>query len=304
LTFGGVYLITSGRSGDENNEDEDGEEEDQPIALVDEEARGAETAASDDDNVGKRRASVSFYDGAPRQNKSRRTSSYQRSSGQQSLPHTPRRFNSNTSSMFSPLTTPGPDSPLLENPWTSSQSRHHLRGSLQSTVSSPILPSEAQEPRPSTSRDLSHQYLLPTSTRAGRPSTLTRRSIARMMPGPLVSPLSNPLSAIVADSLRGLGSPAQSRRKRGLSTLRLSRSHQTSGSVDEEAGLLTPVAKKGRESSRESSLGEGSSHGKRKSESMSMSFGDFFSFKRGKSKRDEGSSADTGHEASAGGGSR
>jgi len=74
--------------------------------------------------------------------------------------------------------------------------------------------------------------------------------------------------------------------------------------VDEEAGLLTPVAKKGRESSRESSLGEGSSHGKRKSESMSMSFGDFFGFKRGKSKRDEGSSADTGHEASAGGESR
>ncbi|MCJ1248134.1 hypothetical protein MMC30_005349 [Trapelia coarctata] len=45
MTFLGVYYITSGRSGDESGEDEEGEDEDQPIALVDEEARGTETAA-------------------------------------------------------------------------------------------------------------------------------------------------------------------------------------------------------------------------------------------------------------------
>lgn len=300
MTFLGVYLITSGRSGEESSEDEDAENVDQPIALLDEEARHDETAVGDDENMGKRRASASitFYGGAHRHSKSRRTS-YHRSSGQQSLPHTPRRFNSNASSNFPPLITPGLGSPLLENPWTSSQDRHHLRQSFQATASSPILPSEAREPRPSTSRDLSHQHLL--TPRAERPATLTRKSIARMMPGPLVSPLSNPLSAIVADNLRrGMESPIRTRRRRGLSTLRLSRSQRTtSGSLDEETGLLTPVALKGRESSRESSSGEGSSHGKRRSTSVSMSFGDFFGFNRGKSKRDEGNSTDAGHETSA-----
>lgn len=301
LTFLGVCLITSGRSGEDSSDDGDGEDEEQPIALVDEEARETETAVSDDDDMGKRKESTSirFDDGNPRQSKSRQTS-YHRSSGQQSVCHTPRRFNSNASSNFSPLTTPGPESPLLENPWSSSRG-HHLRQSLQSTASSPVLPSEGQEPRPSTSRDHSQQHLLPA--RAERPSTLTRKSIARMMPGPLVSPLSNPLSAIVADNLRrGMESPTRTRRRQALSSLRISRSHrQTTGSVDEETGLLTPLAMKGRGSSGDSSSGDGSSRGKRRSKSMSMPFGDFFGFKRSKSKRDEGgSSTDAGHGASAG----
>lgn len=303
LTFLGVYLITSGRSEEGSSEDEDTENDDQLTALVDDEARHDETAVSDDENIGKRRAppSITFYDGVGRHSKSRRTS-YHRSSGQQSLPQTPRRFNSNTSSNFSALPTPGPDSPLLENPWTPSQNRHHLRQSFQTTASSPILPSEAQEPRPSTSRDLSHQHLLPP--RAERPATLTRKSIARMMPGPLASPLSNPLSAIVADNLRrGMESPIRPRRRRGLSTLHHSRSQRTaSGSVDEETGLGTPVASKGREDSRESSSREGSSHGKRRSMSVSMSFGDYFGFKRGKSKGDEGTSTEAGHATAASGG--
>ena len=289
LTFLGVYLITSGRSGDSHNEEGDSEDEEQMIGLIDEEERHEGVAISSHDGGNDRKKSqmsVSFDD---------RTSisthgplSRQQSTAQSSGPHTPRRFNSSTSSSYTrPITPPdaNPDSPLLSNPWTSSQEYLSGRQPLLSTLSSPVVPSTAQNHRPSASRGASTQLEPP---RADRPLTMTRTSISRMFPGPLISPLSSSLSAVVADNLRrGLDSPTRPRRRRDPSSLRASKSQRlTGGTASEETPLIPADGKVGQD--MKETICEAAP--RQKVRSQSISFGDFFHFTKNQRARDRQSS--------------
>ncbi|MCJ1400148.1 hypothetical protein MMC11_003352 [Xylographa trunciseda] len=289
LTFLGVYLITSGRSEDTNNEDEDSEDEEQMIGLIDEEEQHENAVRSDDegDNIRRKsQMSITFDDGTS-------TSTHGRLSRQQSNAHhmdpqTPRRFNSGTSSSYGqPITPPeaNPDSPLLRNPWSSPQEYLSGRQPLLSTISAPIVPGTASEHRPSASRGHSNQLEPP---RADRPLTMTRNSISRMFPGPLISPLSSSLSAVVADNLRrGLDSPTRPRRRRGLSGVRTSRSHRLLGGMaSDETPLMSTDGKGGQHMSEPPSEGAPRPKGR----SQSVSFGDLFRFTTGRSKGDSQSS--------------
>ena len=108
-----------------------------------------------------------------------------------------------------------------------------------------------------------------------------------MMPGPLISPLSSPLSAIVADSLRrgvDVSSPTAKRRP-GLSALRKSKS-QRSASREEE-------------SSDDFAVGEGApgveAAENTKGRSFSVNLGEFFRLKKG----EQSKSSDTSTEQEA-----
>jgi hypothetical protein len=107
---------------------------------------------------------------------------------------------------------------------------------MPSYTSSPVLPSEAQTsstdslkpPEPNRSRSHGNihthpdQQQGPAPPQADRPVTpAARHSIARMMPGPIISPLSGGLSAVVADTLRrGVDSPGKRFRRPRLSLRR------------------------------------------------------------------------------------
>ena len=288
LTFLGVYLITSGRSSGERNEDEDIEDEEEAIGLIDEETPyNGRREVDDSDEISKRKspANLASYDGMLH-NGSRRASR-QQSSGQLTLTHTPRRFNSSNSSNLSrPPHTPdaAPESPFFSKPWASSQEHLSTRHSLQSTSSSPVLPSESQGNRPSTDRAASQQHLLPP--RAERPLTMTRNSIVRMLPGPLVSPLSSSLTAVVADNLRrGVDSPSRPRRRRGLSGVH---QRQTVGIEGPDSPLLRYSHDVPRDQSEDSPVD--ASRGKGRTRSMSLSLGSFFTLRRGNSKSEGPSS--------------
>jgi len=133
------------------------------------------------------------------------------------------------------------ETPLLGNAWSSSENFQARHPGIHGAISSPILPSEAQlsseSPKPPNPRSSTHDNLhthpnlqqTPTIPHPERPFTPTRHSISRMMPGPLLSPLSGGLSVIIADSLRrGVESPIRSRPSRRS---RLSQ-RPTSGSED------------------------------------------------------------------------
>lgn len=237
LTFFGVYLITSGRSrADPDDDDELSEEErEERIGLTEQDparetvpytdrlakqsstrrgivAGGSDSAHDDDDEASRRSSRISFAEPSP-------------------SPRI-RRINSNSSyrtpSHIPVLTNAPPqlfraeETPLLDNPWSdSTNSRPTARPlGIHGTNSSPSLPTQAQvsstEPtKPSTPRaslqvDVqphSTPRQTPTAPQPDRPAT-SRNSISRIMPGQLMSPLSGGLSVVVADSLRrGADSP-------------------------------------------------------------------------------------------------
>ncbi|MCJ1314378.1 hypothetical protein MMC25_008060 [Agyrium rufum] len=256
LTFSGVYLITSGRGKNEDdNMDDEGDEDDEEsmIGLVDEENHGdVLTEMRDDDGPQSRRQSVANavlqrrHSRLGSQHLSRQASGY----GQSSRPQTPNRYSSHRSSTYSETRQisyndddDDTQSPLMENPWLSSQERlNHGQGpqrqTLESTMSTPNLPSEAQTPHPSSSQ-AQLQYILDESNGGGggesRPPTRSRNSLSRMIPGPLLPPLSSPLSAIIADNLRrGVDSPSKQQRRRRMNSLRKSRSQRGFGDSAEE----------------------------------------------------------------------
>ena len=202
LTFLGVYLITSGRagSGGEEGLDEMADEEN-AIDLVDEERYQDEVDHANEPDHRRRKSSASVvFEQAMKAHNSRR-SSKQQLDYSSTTPQTPPPFLSHTSSTSSRSTTRSENtaSPLLHNPWQSDDSliRPQARGNI---ASAPILPPDAQQSNPST---------------PVRPTSLSRRSMARLTPGPLMSPLSSSLSAVVADSLRkGVDAPAPRNRPR------------------------------------------------------------------------------------------
>ena len=295
LTFLGVYLITSGRaSGDDaDDEGEDGEEEN-TIGLIDEEGYHDELSGVRGGDLNRsRHSSVGAMSDEGKQKD--RTSSLSRKhyNGAFSSPRTPRRQRSNVSSASSAPLSPfeTPESRMLDNPWLSSEGRSSTtakRQTLASTISSPLLPSEAQDQRPSTLRAYTHGQ--PRLQRSSKPRNLSRNSMSRMWPGPLLSPLSSPLSAIVADSLRrGMDSPTR-RRLRFSGVQNAGSSKLRGDSIGGEVTLGTSPLKTAEQP--EESSGQNPTAPKDKPRSRSISFGDFSRFKNNKGKGHDGNTND------------
>lgn len=169
---------------------------------------------------------------------------------------------------------------------------------LQTTLSSPVLPSEAQLSAVATNaltRTTSqgnvhthpNQQQSPAPPQLDRPVTPARHSISRMLPGPLLSPLSGGLSVVVADSLRRGMDP----RSRSFKRPRLGLRRTKSGSqrlsnpnmTDDEDQLGTSPLKHSdlQEDVAASPVSQGSSRMTR-ARSLSNTLGDLFKGKRQK----------------------
>ena len=225
LTFLGVYLITGGRAGKDDEADADDlDDEENAIGLVDEERY--ETYRDEIDGSeevpARRRSSVSFAVGAS--DRSRR-SSQQQGNRRPSSTRTPPRLLSHTSA--APSESPEPED-HWQSPGKVSSSRPRIS---DNAISSPLLPSEAQRTQPPATPN--------NPSTPSRPSQLSRRSIARLTPGPYVSPLSSSLSAVVADELRrGQDTPTTPRRR--PAALRTSKSQRATMSSSGDEGATSP----------------------------------------------------------------
>lgn len=308
LTFFGVFLITSGRPRNNDDDDEEDEEEER------EERIGLTTNGPNEEDM--------FPDGAPQLlSVRRRLKAGPIANGDSTFEDDP--LDSRRSSKVSfvdpqpktpPLLAGTENMPLLSNPWKNSaeellQAARHP--GMQRTGSSPILPSEAQTSsqaqessdswRPTTGRSSTqanfhthpkHQHSS-APPQADRPATpAVRHSISRMMPGPLLSPLSGGLSVVVVDSLRrGVESPLRSkafrRARLGLQRTK-SGGHGLGSSTDEvEDHLLGTSPLKQSETTQEVSKplnNDGSETGSwsriTRARSLSNTLGDLFRGKR------------------------
>ena len=213
LTFLGVYLITSGRGGGERDDEGPSlEDEENAIGLIDEE-RYEDELVVDVNNRRKHSVStkINDADGAADSKKS----SMQATALAEASLHAPRRTPTRTSSASSRNSNPTQenDSPLPTTSWRHSAGEPTPLDRPQvgeTSISSPLLPSEAQRSGSST----------PLTGRPGKPPNLSRSSRARLRPGPLMSPLSSSLSAVVADERRRAADSTPSRRRPRVSGLR------------------------------------------------------------------------------------
>lgn len=275
LTFLGVYLITSGRQrgtpGIGDHDDLDTEEN--TIGMIDEERYQDDVGDGDEADNKRRKSSVSFASEAesPTWRSAKSTTNH----GNQS-PSTPPpllSYTSTTSSRFS-----NAESPLTETPWETPQARPHP---LESTISSPMLPSQAQRSDlPATPQAQRSDRL--SISKADRPTALSRRSMARLTPGPLMSPLSSPLSAVVADNLRkGMDSPSV--RRRPGPGLRQSRSQRTTrASTDDDMGTVSSPSRANR--SPQEPVMEQRPLENRRAHNVRATLGEFFRLKRERSR--------------------
>lgn len=232
LTFLGVWCITSGRSDDGGGDEEDGDEDD-AISLVDEE--GVQPEIRDGATSTTKRISFMTGSSSPQLKRVR--------TGDSLAP----------SLIITPDLQPADDSPeRIADLGPAQQAAIHTESMAQlprpsldptkppafhATTSAPIVPTKADlssnfRPRTPLNRYTStpagpHPSLRgsPTSSKLQGglipipPQDQHRLSVAGLLPGPLMSPLSSSLAAIVADSLRrGIDSPA--------STLRRNASHR------------------------------------------------------------------------------
>ncbi|KAL8854128.1 MAG: hypothetical protein Q9221_001050 [Calogaya cf. arnoldii] len=279
LTFLGVYLITSGRSRESEDAEEHLDDDEEAIGLIDEERLQDDAEANEAVHAQSRRKS-SMSEIISGSTTSSRRSSRHAFSAQSSLPHTPLRKSSTTTASALSRSSTNPQTPLTSHHGHSSESyytpptRPH---NLEPTTSTPLLPSDAQRSGPSTPRRLS-------PPKADRPSTLSRNSISQLRPGPLMSPLSSSLSAIVADSLRrGIhdspSSAAAARRRPKLDALKRNKSQRPPGQAEDVGSLL-----KGRASRTAS--GDGEELGRK--QSISAALGEFLKLKFRREGRGDG----------------
>ncbi|KAK4993224.1 hypothetical protein LTR66_006053 [Elasticomyces elasticus] len=265
LTFLGVWCITSGRSQDQDG-DEGEANEDDAIDLLDEEDQQEEIRQH---SVSPTRR-VSFARGSS----SLEPPSWNvRSSSSPPITFTPEhRLFSGPQTPQCDIVEPSPlaedlrntsltaanlsaihqksTSYLPQDPSTPSPSKKPPP--IHATTSAPIVPTTSStnlavlrpktpmrhiSERPRTPPRMQSQQLLDPATTAANGSRfgrMNRHSITTILPGPLMSPLSSSLSAIVADSLRrGVDAPtrrsAKAGRKRGLSGQRRSVAEGTMG---------------------------------------------------------------------------
>ncbi|PQE32725.1 DUF803 domain membrane protein [Rutstroemia sp. NJR-2017a WRK4] len=268
LTFFGVWLITSGRPRHEDEDEEveaDAEQGQEHIGLAHQEGLSDEFAhqngnqkqfnALESSRNSLMQTGDATLDG--QSTKDSRRSSHVSFALSLSRPQTPQRVPSAPrQSMYHlmPSSTSderpvSEDSPLLRNPWaesTDSLLRAPRHPGMPASTSSPVLPSEAQvssseATRPPATRSTTQTELhthpsqqhRPTPPQAERPTTpAARHSISRMLPGPLLSPLSGGLSVVVADSIRrGVDSPIIRSSRRALRKTK-SGSHRLSQAID------------------------------------------------------------------------
>lgn len=225
LTFSGVWCITSGRHDDSQGDEETGEDED-AINLVDEEGVQPEIREREDDVIKRQ----SFIAGSSKG-----------ASGAQS----PRIGLEDTRLENEPVDIPPGTAAAIHSHSDSTSSIPHgaveavRRASkpppMHATTSEPIVPriDASSPPTPKTPLERGHSVIessskdaaatpIPRSSHNLEPNEshrlLNRRSVVGLLPGPLSTPLSSSLSAIVADSLRrGVDSlPTTSARRRSM----------------------------------------------------------------------------------------
>ena len=243
LTFVGVYFITSGRMKPQSKELPDLEEdEENAIGLVDEEDDPNQASPTPSEHARRPSTnSIKFEDKHP--------PSSRRASKQQREAQKPSHTSTSTASAHDPSlsTTPPRRSLSKANPASSA-----TRPSAQeSSVSSPLLPSEAT--RASSGTSTPGTPSTPTAQMA-RPGSLSRRSVARLTPGPLMSPLSSSLSAVVADERRRAAGSAKSQQQRPrLSRLRKSKSSR--GGDNGKGQSMDPIMTRGTSPIKSQGLG-------------------------------------------------
>ncbi|KAI9807397.1 MAG: hypothetical protein M1833_000142 [Piccolia ochrophora] len=211
LTFSGVYVITSGRP--RGGEDWENEEEDEESTVgLEDDQQYQDTSLSQSEHPKQRSTNRTASGQSFGGDASRRISSI--SPNRESFtPQPPPRLESDSSYRTYATTNSSAASPLLDNPWRSQEDENLGLGPprpppLSTAVSSPHVASSSRPHiSPSTPRRSSNT---PHET---PPSSLSRRSVSKLTPGPLMPTLSSSLSAVVADTLRrGVdGSPASRR---------------------------------------------------------------------------------------------
>lgn len=261
LTFFGVFLITNGRDHVYDDEEESDDEAEERVMLASSEHSGAEgqyhdepqqdtlqriptvdiTSGGDATNdrvPGSRRSSkVSFADPSLRPGTSRLYSSSSIQPSTRVIPNI-RQSDLSSATEFSPL---------LANPLRGASddvvpARHP---GMSSSISSPLPPSETQSPsidslksgnvRPTSQSNFhthpNHQQG-PSPPQAERPGTPVSQTFAKLMPGPLLSPLSGGLSVVVADSLRR-GVDSRSKHSKRLRRSK-SQSHRSNVNLEDD----------------------------------------------------------------------
>lgn len=300
LTFLGVYLITSGREKGGGGHDDgiDIGDEEEGIGLIDEERYEDDPVEEESDRRNSKAGILNegFSESSRRQ------------SGSSIPPHIlGSRALSSTSDALTD-TDEGVQTPMIKNPWrrsfedifsnTPSTANPRPGPSSSQSADTAALLQPATPAREQISRRQSYQQKSPDL-----PQTISRRSISRMMPGPLISPLSSPLSAIVADTIRrGVDSPSHGgsriRRPRlsGLfqKAARVQRSSATADGSDEGNIGSSPLKQIGSASDavmdperddehgyyRPHPLGGRSEDKKGRSKSLSGALGGFFGMRR------------------------
>ncbi|KAG9244874.1 magnesium transporter NIPA-domain-containing protein [Calycina marina] len=303
LTFVGVSLITSGREQLDSQEesDQEGNEEQERFGLLEHPGNRQDHRAS------KFSESLGQVDGnygtSGEVTPSRRSS---RVSFSEPIrpPRTPKMYSSssirvNTSAPLAPdLLSEVDEPPLLSNPWNNSSddlNRALKHPGIRSATSSPIIPSGSStsvstSSKPPNNRSATHDTLhtpqnlqrTPQPPQADRSYTTAMHSISRMMPGPLLSPLSGGLSVVIADSLRrrGIESPVRTRSARRPRTA-MRASERTINTSSEE--LLSPPPGETRSDPplSQSLQNEGTNWSRvTRSRSLSNTLGDLFRMKR------------------------
>lgn len=287
LTFLGVYLITSGREKGGGAQDDgiDIGDEEEGIGLIDEERYEDDPVEEESDRQNPKAGILNegFSESSRRQ------------SGSSIPPQIliPRALSSTSDALTD--TDEGVQTPMIKNPWRRSledifrdppsteNPRPGLFSSQSADPAAPLQP--ATPPREQISRRQSYQQKTPDL-----PQTISRRSISRMMPGPLISPLSSPLSAIVADTIRrGVDSPghggSRTRRPRlsGLlqKAARLQRSSAPPADGSDEGNIgSSPLKQVGSASDAVMDSERYDEHGYRRPHLLGASSGD----KKGRSK--------------------
>lgn len=284
LTFLGVYFITSGRSRNGGDEGEHLDDEEEAIGLVDEERLQNEAAADGDDNGSpRRRSSLSVtFDSSPT---SSRRSSQNGFPSQSTVPRTPQRHHSGDSSRSRSSLDRfhQPQTPLTENPWTETAADFYTPPTrptrkLESTISTPLLSSDAHRSNPSTP----DQPRRLSPTKANRPLAHSRHSMAQLTLSPLMSPLSSSLSAIIADSLRrgvheSPSSAAAARRRPRLDMLKRNKTQRSPAEAEDMECNSSPPLKNVPTSAKEAGEGEGNDPGSK--QSISAALGEFLRLK-------------------------
>jgi len=231
LTFFGVWLITSGRKNDKDDDDEEDSLAEDAIDLVDETGQQPEIRESDLGRdaqlhtVRSRTPSVVVTDN----DYASQSASYGAASSMNEGP-----WAGGLPTNISSIHVKSADKlPALQ-----SQDGKKQPPRMHATTSAPIIPTASTliPGRPTTpirqrstpNGDSPLRAPPPPSPRLPDPENTPRRSIVNILPGPLVTPLSSSLSAIVADSLRrgvDVRPRTMERRRTGRRSVRPQRSY-------------------------------------------------------------------------------